>query len=50
MNRLLYLLDVYLFVPDDIDLNKKVLMWPKKINPIYDQNDEVILFLVQYKV
>ena len=41
MTRLQYLLDVYFFVPEDIDLNKKVLMWPKLINPIYDQNDEV---------
>jgi hypothetical protein len=35
MARLQYLLDVFIFVPDDIELNKKVLTWPRKINPIY---------------
>lgn len=42
MARLQYLLDVYIFVPEDIELNKKVLTWPRKINPIFDQNDEVM--------
>ena len=36
-----YLLDVYFFSDEDIELNKKVLTWPKNINPIFDQNDEV---------
>jgi len=36
-----YLLDCYIFPPEDIELNKKVLTWPKNINPIFDQNDEV---------
>jgi len=36
-----YLLDLYLFSPEDIELNKKVLTWPKNMNPIFDQNDEV---------
>jgi len=36
-----YLLDLYIFSPEDIELNKNVLTWPKKMNPIFDQNDEV---------
>ena len=39
--RLKYLLDVYFFSSDDIDLNSEVLTWPKVISPIFDRNDEV---------
>jgi len=39
--RMDYLLDWYLFSHEDIELNKKVLTWPKNMNPIFDQNDEV---------
>ena len=45
-NRLSYLLDVFTFTQDDMSLNSTVLNWPKKIAPIFDQNDEV-LFLDQ---
>ncbi|XP_069874841.1 dynein axonemal heavy chain 12 isoform X3 [Dipodomys merriami] len=37
-----YFLDVYLYPPEDLALNANVLMWPKKINPIFDENDELI--------
>ena len=43
-NHMQYLLDVYFFAPDDIELNKKVLTWPRNINPIFDQNEEVCLW------
>ena len=41
-----YLLDYYIFSPEDIELNKKALTWPKNINPIFDQNDEVRTLLL----
>jgi len=40
-DRMYTLLDLFIFSPDDVDLNKKVLTWPRNINPIFDQNDEV---------
>ena len=40
--RMSYLLDVYLFSDDDIQLNKDVLLWPQKINPVFDKNDELV--------
>ena len=36
-----YLLDIYFFSQDHIDLNCTVLMWPKNIKPVFDENDEV---------
>lgn len=36
-----YLLDVYLFEPEDLTLNATVLLWPQNINPIFDENDDV---------
>ena len=48
MDHILYLLDLYIFTPDDLELNKKAIMWPKTINPIFDQNDEVITFFVYF--
>ncbi|GCC21888.1 hypothetical protein chiPu_0000270 [Chiloscyllium punctatum] len=40
--RLEYLLDVYIFNPADLDLHATVLLWPRNINPIFDENDELI--------
>nr|XP_060483981.1 dynein axonemal heavy chain 12 [Panthera onca] len=40
--RMSYFLDVFLFPPEDLALNSTVLMWPWKINPIFDENDELI--------
>uniref|UniRef100_A0A8C3KWS1 Dynein axonemal heavy chain 12 n=1 Tax=Calidris pygmaea TaxID=425635 RepID=A0A8C3KWS1_9CHAR len=37
-----YFLDVFLFAPEDIELNAAVLLWPKKINPIFDEHDDLI--------
>jgi len=39
-----YFLDIYLFSPEDIALNAAVLLWPKKINPIFDEHDDVWIF------
>lgn len=40
-----YFLDVFLFPQEDLNLNAAVLMWPTKINPVFDENDEVSIFL-----
>ncbi|XP_055269255.1 dynein axonemal heavy chain 12 [Moschus berezovskii] len=40
--RMSYFLDVFLFPPEDLALNSAVLMWPWKINPVFDENDELI--------
>uniref|UniRef100_A0A8D0KPK5 Dynein heavy chain linker domain-containing protein n=1 Tax=Strix occidentalis caurina TaxID=311401 RepID=A0A8D0KPK5_STROC len=37
-----YFLDVFLFAPEDIALNATVLLWPKMINPIFDEHDDLI--------
>jgi len=36
-----YLLDVFIFSKEDIELNKQVLTWPRNLNPIFDHNEEV---------
>ena len=40
-NRMHYLLDVYMFPQGDLDLNSEVLLWPQRINPVFDDNEEV---------
>lgn len=40
--RLNYLLDVHLFAAGDIELNARVLTWPSAINPVFDENDELV--------
>uniref|UniRef100_A0A8C0K181 Dynein axonemal heavy chain 12 n=1 Tax=Canis lupus dingo TaxID=286419 RepID=A0A8C0K181_CANLU len=40
--RMSYFLDVFLFSQEDLALNSAVLMWPWKINPIFDENDELM--------
>ena len=39
--RMQYMLDTYFFPESEIDLNSEVLLWPQRINPIFDENDEV---------
>lgn len=41
--RLLYLLDVYNFEPEDLELNSAVFLWQKKIHDAFELNDEVCL-------
>ncbi|XP_053147136.1 dynein axonemal heavy chain 12 isoform X3 [Hemicordylus capensis] len=40
--RMNYFLDVHLFEPEDLTLNATVLLWPQNINPIFDENDDII--------
>ena len=40
--RLNYLLDVHLFAAADFELNARVLTWPSAINPVFDENDELV--------
>ncbi|XP_021341821.1 dynein heavy chain 12, axonemal-like isoform X1 [Mizuhopecten yessoensis] len=41
-NRLAYLIDVYMFPPEEITLNCEVLTWPKRINPVFDDHDDLV--------
>ena len=43
--RLSYLLDVYFFTQEDIDLNSQVMLWPEKIRPIFEQSEAVCLHI-----
>ena len=43
LKRLSYLLDVYDFNAVDMELNQTTLMWPKKLDPIFEQNEQVTL-------
>uniref|UniRef100_A0A8B9Q220 Dynein axonemal heavy chain 12 n=1 Tax=Apteryx owenii TaxID=8824 RepID=A0A8B9Q220_APTOW len=40
--RINYFLDVFLFAPEDLALNATVILWPKKINAIFDEHDDLI--------
>ncbi|XP_071484907.1 dynein axonemal heavy chain 12-like [Diadema antillarum] len=40
--RMSFLLDIYFFQPEHIELNKTVLMWPSNIQPVFDENDELV--------
>lgn len=39
--RMNYLLDVYFFEQDHIDLNCTTLLWPRDIQPVFEENEEV---------
>jgi len=39
--RLSFLLDVHLFSAEDVKLNSSVMTWPRKIQPIFLQHDDV---------
>lgn len=44
-DRLVYLIDVYMFFVEDIELNCEVLIWFNRILLVFDDNDEVcVLF------
>uniref|UniRef100_A0A672VFG6 Dynein axonemal heavy chain 12 n=1 Tax=Strigops habroptila TaxID=2489341 RepID=A0A672VFG6_STRHB len=40
--QLIYFLDTFLFDPEDIALNATVQLWPKRINSIFDEHDDLI--------
>ncbi|XP_031217595.1 dynein heavy chain 12, axonemal [Mastomys coucha] len=37
-----YFLDAFLMSQEDLNLNSTVLLWPSKITPVFDENDELI--------
>ncbi|NWI88768.1 DYH7 protein, partial [Pitta sordida] len=37
-----YFLDVFLFTPEDLELNTAAILWPKKINLIFKEHDELM--------
>uniref|UniRef100_A0A8D3AAF5 Dynein axonemal heavy chain 12 n=1 Tax=Scophthalmus maximus TaxID=52904 RepID=A0A8D3AAF5_SCOMX len=39
-HRLIYLLDVHIFEPEDLELNSTVFLWPQKILQTFELNDE----------
>ena len=45
-DRLAYLIDVYMFPAEDIELNCEVLTWPNRISPVFDDNDEVCISVI----
>ncbi|XP_067448608.1 dynein axonemal heavy chain 12 [Thunnus thynnus] len=40
--RLIYLLDVHIIEPEDLELNSTVFLWPQKILDVFELNDEVM--------
>lgn len=41
--RLIYLLDVHIIEPEDMELNSTVFLWPLNILHVFELNDEVML-------
>uniref|UniRef100_A0A3Q3B332 Dynein axonemal heavy chain 12 n=1 Tax=Kryptolebias marmoratus TaxID=37003 RepID=A0A3Q3B332_KRYMA len=41
-DRLLYLLNVHIFEPEDLELNSTVFLWPENIPHAFELNDEVL--------
>ena len=41
LKRLSYLLDVHSFSTNEMGTNSATLMWPSKLNPIFEQNEQV---------
>ena len=42
MQRLIYLLDLYNFTPEEMEQNQLTLTWPKKLAPIFEENEMII--------
>ncbi|XP_055007109.1 dynein axonemal heavy chain 7-like [Boleophthalmus pectinirostris] len=42
LKKLLYLVDVHIFEPDDLKLHKTVFLWPQNIMQAFELSDEVI--------
>ncbi|KAI9530578.1 hypothetical protein NQZ68_000068 [Dissostichus eleginoides] len=40
--RLIYILDVHIIEPEDLELNATVFLWPQKILHVFDLSDEVM--------
>ena len=41
LKRLSYLLDVHSFSGSEVEMNSKTLMWPTKLNPVFEKNEQV---------
>ena len=41
LKQLSYLLDVHTFSPEDVSLNQTTLTWPSKLNPIFEDSEQV---------
>ena len=41
LKRLSYLLDVHSFSTNEMGTNSATLMWPSKLNPVFEQNEQV---------
>ena len=41
LKRLSYLLDVHSFSTNEMKTNSTTLMWPSKLNPVFEQNEQV---------
>ena len=41
LSRLSYLLEVHSFTEEEMDVNKVTLLWPKSLDPIFDENEKV---------
>ncbi|XP_034447227.1 dynein heavy chain 12, axonemal [Hippoglossus hippoglossus] len=41
-NRLIYLLDVHIVEPEDLELNSTVFLWPENILHVFELSDEVL--------
>ena len=41
LKRLGYLLDVHTFSPEEMELNQTTLTWPKKLSPVFEENERV---------
>lgn len=42
LHALTYLLDIHNFTAEEMELNKVTLTWPKKLAPIFEQNEEIM--------
>ena len=42
LKRLSYLLDVHSFSANEMETNRTTLMWPSKLNPVFERNEQVL--------
>lgn len=42
LSRLTYLLDIHTFTNKDLELNQVTITWPKKLDPIFEENEQII--------
>jgi len=42
LSRLVYLMDVHSFTPEDMALNKDTITWPEKLGEIFEKNEQMV--------